>query len=246
MPSKPTYLLVHGAWYGGWCWTRVRPRLEEIGASVFSPTLTGLGERAHLRDPVPSLETHIRDIQGLIEAEELRDIVLVGHSYAGMVVTAVADRMKDRIHRLVYLDSAVPSDGDDFATHVPGTDAATAQRRRAAYRSMAPDGQWLPPVEPQSIGVTDPADVDWLRRRATPHPLRTWLEPVRFVHGGHKGLPKTFVLVTNPQTTVMGYPVHGEVAKRGGEWTYREIATGHNLMVTEPDKTADLLIEAAS
>jgi pimeloyl-ACP methyl ester carboxylesterase len=163
-----------------------------------------------------------------------------------MVITAVADRLKDRIHRLVYLDAAVPGDGDDFASQAPGTDIATAERRRAAFRSMAPDGQWLPPGDLQSVGVKDPADADWLRRRLTPHPLRTWLEPVRFTDGGHAGLRKTYVLVTDPPTTIMGYPLHAEVARRGGEWTYREIATGHNLMVTEPVQTADLLIEAAS
>jgi pimeloyl-ACP methyl ester carboxylesterase len=243
--AQPTFVLVHGAWNGGWCWAKVRPLLERAGARVYTPTLTGLGERHHLREPVPSLETHIQDVRNLIEAEELTDVVLVGHSFGGMVITPVADRIKPRIRRLVYLDAAVPADGADLAMHVPGTDAATAQRRRAAFRALAPDGAWMPPPPPESVGVTQPADAEWLRRRLTPHPLRTWLEPVALPNGGHAGVPKTYVLATQPPTTIMGYPAQGEVAKRGGEWTYREIATGHQMMVTEPARTAQLLLEAA-
>lgn len=244
--NPPTFVLVHGAWHGGWCWAKVRPSLERAGARVYTPTLTGLGERRHLREPVPGLQTHIDDVVNLIEAEELQDVVLVGHSLAGMVITAVADRMKTRLRRLVYLDAPVPAHGNDLATHVPGTDAAMAQRRRAAYRALAPDGVWLPPPAPEMMGVTRPADAEWLRRRLTPHPLRTWLEPVALPNGGHAGLPKTYVLATRPLNTMMGYPAQGEVAKRGGEWTYREIATGHDMMVTEPERTAELLLEAAT
>jgi pimeloyl-ACP methyl ester carboxylesterase len=244
--SQPTFVLVHGAWNGGWCWAKVRPLLEQAGARVLTPTLTGLGERQHLREPVPSLETHIQDVVNVIEAEELSDLILVGHSFGGMVITGVADRIKPRIRHLVYLDAAVPADGNDLATHVPGTDEATAQRRRTAFRRLAPDGVWMPPPGPAGVGVTQPADAEWLRRRLTPHPLRTWLDPVVFRNGGHAGIPKTYVLATKPLTTVMGYPAQGEVAKRGGEWTYREIATGHQMMVTEPVRTAQLLLEAAA
>jgi pimeloyl-ACP methyl ester carboxylesterase len=146
MSEKPPFVLVHGAWNGGWCWDRVRPPLEAAGHRVFTPTLTGLGERAHLRDPLPTLETHVQDVMGLIEAEALEDVVLVGHSWGGMVTTAVADRTKPKLRRLVYLDAAVPADGCDFAAHIPGLDAESAERRRAAFRQLSPDGVWLPPV----------------------------------------------------------------------------------------------------
>ncbi|MBW8812663.1 MAG: alpha/beta hydrolase [Caulobacterales bacterium] len=245
MTARPTFLLVHGAWHGGWSWARVRPLLLAQGARVLSPTLTGQGERAHLREPVPSLETHALDIQGVIEAEELQDVILVGHSYGGMVTTLIADRLKSRIRRLVYLDAAVPSDGDDFAAHAPGSDPALVERKRAAFRSMAPDGAWLPVVGPEMVGVTNPDDGAWVTRRSTPHPLRTWLDPVKFANGGHAGLPKTYVLATDPVTPFMGYAAHGEIAKGGGEWTYREIPTGHSMMVTDPARTAELLLEAA-
>jgi pimeloyl-ACP methyl ester carboxylesterase len=246
MTSKIPFVLVHGAWHGGWCWSRIRPLLEQQGHRVFTPTLTGLGERAHLREPVPKLETHILDILGLLESEELNDVVLVGHSWGGMVTTAVADRAKQRIRHLVYLDAAVPSDGADFASHIPGIDSASAERRRAAFRQLSPDSIWVPAMGPEVVGVTATDDADWVRRRVTPHPLGTWLEPVRFTNGGHAGIGKTYVLATKPLTSVMGYPAHGEVAKGGGEWTYREIGTGHSMMVTEPARTAELLIEAAA
>jgi pimeloyl-ACP methyl ester carboxylesterase len=225
--SKTTYVLVHGAGLGGWCWSRVHPLMESATTQVFTPTLTGLGERAHLVDPVPSLDTHIEDVMRVIEAEELERVVPVGHSYAGMVITGVADRIKSRIRRLVYLDAAVPGDGDDFASHIPGISAADVERRRSAFRSMATDGAWLPPLPPEMAGISEAQDIVWVSRRATPHPLRTWLDPVRFRNNGHRGIAKTYIPATRPPTTIMGYPLHGEAAWRGGEWTYREIACGH-------------------
>ena len=238
-------VLVHGAWHGGWCWSRVVPRLEAAGARVFTPTLTGLGERAHLTAGPPGLETHIADVVGLIEAEDLQDVVLVGHSYAGMVITGAADLLRSRIARLIYLDAAVPSDGDDFASHIPGLSAAEAERRRRVFRSMAADGAWLPPPEPGLVGVTAAEDVAWLKRRLTRHPLRTWLDPVSLRNGGHAGIPKTYVLATEPPSILMGYPAQAEAARKaGGEWTCREIACGHDMMVLEPERTASLILEA--
>lgn len=245
MTKTPTFVLVHGAWHGGWCWRSVADRLQAAGCRVFAPTLTGLGDRSHLRDPIPSLATHVEDVCQLIEAEELHDIILVGQSLGGMVVSTVADRLKNRIARLAYLDAAVPADGDDFASHIPGIAESEAERRRAVFRGMAPDGAWLPAPPPQMVGVLNPDDQSWLQRRLTPQPLSTWLEPVHYRNGGPAGVPKTYVLATQPPTTLMGYPVHGEVAKRGGEWTYREIACGHDMMVVEPALTAVLLLEAA-
>lgn len=236
------FVLVHGAWQGAWAWEPLRRELA--GQRVFTPTLTGLGERSHLADPVPGLATHVEDVVRMIEWEELDRVVLVGHSYAGMVITAVADRLKPRIRRLVYLDAAVPGDGDDFASAVPGLTPDLREQRRAAFRSLSPDGQWLPPVPAEALGVTDPAQKAWLERRSTPHPLRSWLEPVRLPNGGHAGLPKTYVLATQPMTERMGYPLHAEVAKRGGEWSCREVACGHQVAALRPAETARILLEA--
>ena len=240
------YVLVHGAGLGGWCWARVRSLISEAGPPVFTPTLSGLGERSHLREPIPGLDTHIDDVVGVIEAEELQDVVLVGHSYAGMVITGVVDRIKSRIGRLVYLDAAVPGDGDDFASHIPGISETDAERRRHAFRNMSKDGIWLDPIAPELVGVTEPNDVDWIKRRSSPHPLRTWLDPIRLDNGAYEGVPKTYVLATAPPTTVMGYPAHGEIARKNREWTYREIACGHAMMIVEPQQTAELLLEAGA
>lgn len=242
--TQKTIVLVHGAWQGAWAWGPVRDRLTEAGLRVFTPTLTGLGERRHLDTPTPGLQTHIEDVAGLIAAEELNDVVLVGHSYAGMVITGVADRLKSRLRRLVYIDAAVPADGDDFAAAIPGLPPERAQARRDAFRGMAPDGEWLPPMPPAVLGVEDPALAEWFVRRSTPHPVRSWLDPVRFQNGGHAGIPKTYVLATAPATELMGYPLHGAVAKRGGEWTYREVACGHQIPALKPEETVRLLLEA--
>lgn len=239
-------VLVHGAWHGGWCWSRVRPHLEAAGARVFTPTLTGLGDRAHLATPLPGLATHVADVQACIEAEALEDIVLVGHSYAGMVITGVADAIRSRIAHLLYLDAAVPADGQSFASHIPGLSPEAIARREAAFRALSADGRWLPPPSPGAVGVGAPDDAAWLKRRLTPHPLRTWLDPLPLPNGGHAGLAKTYVLATQPPATLMGYPVHGERAAEDPAWRSREMACGHDMMIVEPARTAALILEAAA
>ena len=243
-PTKSPIVLVHGAWHGGWCWARVRPHLEAAGHRVFTPSLTGLGERMHLRDPVPGLATHVADIINLVEAEELRDAVLVGHSYAGMVITGAADTLRERLRHLVYLDAAVPADGQTFASFVPGLTAEEIRRRESVFRSMAPDGVWLPSVTPAAVGVTDPHDVQWMMRRLCPHPLRSWLDPVALPNGGHTGIRKTYVMAADPPTTMMGYPRVAEVARMDDEWSVREIGCGHDMMITNPVQTARFILEA--
>lgn len=248
LDRKSPIVLVHGAWHGGWCWDLVRPHLEAAGHRVFTPTLTGLSDRAHLADPVPGLATHIEDIVRVIEAHELRHVTLVGHSYGGMVVTSVADRLKDRIARIVYIDAAVPEDGDDFASRIPGAAPESIERMREAFRGLAPDGVWIPAMPPEVVGV-DPANTelaDWLRRRLTPHPVQSWLEPVRFVNGGTGGIAKTYIVCTEPPTALMGYTLHADEARKGGDWTCREIACGHDTMVLKPEETARLILEAAA
>lgn len=239
-------VLVHGAWHGGWCWDKVRPRLEAAGHRVLAPSLTGLADREHLRDPVPSLATHVADIVNLVEAEELQDVVLVGHSYGGMVITGAADALRGRVRHLVYLDAAVPADGDSLASFVPGMTPEELRRRESAFRSMAPDGTWLPPIPPAMVGVTDPADAQWLQRRLRAHPLRTWLDPISLRNGGHAGIRKTYVVAANPPTTAMGYPRVAEALRADGEWACHEIACGHDMMVAEPVRTAALIAEAAA
>jgi hypothetical protein len=159
-----------------------------------------------------------------------------------MVISAVADLLGSRIKHLVYLDAAVPDSGADFAGHVPGMSAEAVERRRAAFRAMAPDGMWLPPVAAEAVGISNQNDVSWLQRRLTPHPLRTWLDRVRLTNSLEE-IPKTYVLATHPLTTAMGYPEQAQMRRGMAGWTVREISCGHDMMLIEPARTAALLLE---
>ncbi|HEU5431383.1 MAG TPA: alpha/beta fold hydrolase, partial [Thermomicrobiales bacterium] len=183
-----TFLLVHGSMHGGWCWKRAIPLLRAAGHEAYAPTLTGLGERAHLAHPGIDLDTHILDVLGVIEYEDLDDVVLVGHSYAGQVVTAAADRRPDAVARRVYLDAFVGDDGDTARDLLP----ETVEHHWA--QSAAEQGfGWLVPVRKLSVlGVTDQADLDWLTPKLTPHPWKTYTDPLR-VTGAVDRVPAAFV-----------------------------------------------------
>lgn len=246
-----TFVLVHGAWHGGWCWRDVRSTLEESGHSVFTPTLTGLGERSHLLSPDIDLETHIADVVNLLEWEELENVILVGHSYGGMVITGVADRAKFRLRHVVYLDAFLPVDGESSASHIvglmkPGATeadfAAETDRRHAAADKMgggAPDTERLFDI-PDDL----PEIRAWVKRRVTPHPVGTQTTPIRLSNGGSDGLPRTYILCAGaPGKTP--FMVLADRLREAPGWTFRELGTTHDAMVTMPAETAGLLIEAA-
>ena len=237
MAQPKTFVLIHGANLGGWCWDGVASTLEARGLSVLAPTL-GLS----LTD---TLASQIDQVVDLIEANDLKDVALVGHSYGGMVITGVADRVASRIALLVYLDAAVPRDGDDFASHVPGLTPRQAEQRRQFYRSLSLDGVWLLPPPLPLVGIMDPAMIASVTPRLVPQPLATWLEPVHLPNDGAGKLPKTYVLAVDPPTEIMGYPRHAAVARDSARWTCREIGAGHAMMLTAPEQTAALLLEAA-
>lgn len=238
MAQAPTFVLVHGANLGGWCWQGVHVLLTSHGHRVFCPTLD--------IDRSASLAGQVDQVAELILSHGLFSVVLVGHSYGGMVITGVADRLRDRISRLVYLDAAVPKDGDDFASHVPDLSAAEAEQRREFYRGLSVDGIWLAPPPLHLVGITDAGAIADITPRLRPQALATWLEAIRLRNGGTTGIPKTYVLAVSPRTEVMGYPRHGEAAKHDSEWTYREIHSGHAMMLAAPIETAALLLEAAT
>jgi pimeloyl-ACP methyl ester carboxylesterase len=243
-------VLVHGAWHGGWCWRDVAALLRAEGHRVFAPTLTGLGERAHLRAPVPDLELHIQDVVAHIEAEELENIVLVGHSYGGMVITGVADRLKERIARIVYLDAAVPGDGQSMITQAPGITPEATKATLAALRGLAPDGIWMQPFAPAVLGIplSNTAATAWVARRLTAHPLPSWTQPIRLARGGSSGIARTYVLCTAPLLQGASFADHAariRAGEAGPGWSLRELATGHDAMVTDPAGTAAVIQEAA-
>lgn len=227
----PTYVLVHGAWHGGWCWARVRRALEADGSPVHTPTLTGLGERAHLVSREVGLETHVADVVAVLETEDLADVVLVGHSYAGMVVTAVADRAARRIARLVYLDAVVPRDGQCLY------DTASPQVK-AHFEEQAKNGGegWLvPPAGAKFLGLQSEEDQRWVMPRLRPHPVRTFREAVR-LGAGPPRVPRRYINCIGDKP-----PGQPRSAQAEGIADYRELRTGHDAMVTAAGEVAALL-----
>ncbi len=242
--SRPVFLLVHGAWHGGWCWRRVADRLEAAGTRVLTPTLTGCGERAHLMSPEIGLETHIQDVIAVIEAEELTRVHLCGHSYAGMVVTGVCDRLKDRIASVLYLDAALPSDGQSMITQSPGITREAIAATEAGLRALAPDGVAMQVLPDMTIfGVAGGGeDEAWLKRRLTPHPLRTWLDPISLSNGGSDGLRRTYAHCVDPVLPQSAFPLHHARLADDPGWNTTTLPTGHDAMVTRPDLVAALLL----
>jgi pimeloyl-ACP methyl ester carboxylesterase len=231
-----TFVLVHGAWHGGWAWQRVTPRLREAGHEVHTPTLTGLSDRAHLLHASVGLSTHIQDVVALIEAYGLSDVVLVGHSYGGQVITGVADAMPGRIAKRVYLDAFVGDDGD-AAVELQPAEVAGHYRESVA----GPGFGWLIPVRSlEKMGVSDAADVAWLQRRLTPHPWLTFTDKLRLT-GAAAGVPAEFIECTDWMRVFKG---QREKAESKG-WPVHEIATGHEAMVTAPKELADVLLKIA-
>jgi pimeloyl-ACP methyl ester carboxylesterase len=235
---RQQYLLVHGTSHGGWCWRHVSDHLVDAGHRVFTPTLTGLGERAHLRSPEIGLATHIDDIVGVANAEELDGFILVGHSYGGYVITGVCDRLRERIAHVVYIDAPNPKNG-----------ASNAQGRspeELAF-SFGPlvDGYLLPVKDTMiaALGVApdDVVDLAWLRRRLTPQPVKTWTDPLQLFRGGSEGLPRTYVFCNHAPP---GSPLrlNAERMRADPSWAFRELPCGHDAMIALPQETADLLM----
>ncbi|WP_062292290.1 alpha/beta hydrolase [Demequina phytophila] len=234
-----TFVLVHGAWHGGWCWDRVAEHLRRGGHEVHAPTLTGLSERSHLLSPLVGLETHIEDITRLIDVLGLEDVVLVGHSYAGQVVSGVADRRSDAIAVRVYLDAFVADDGDAARDLLP-ENVAHHWAEAAAEKGFG----WLVPVRDLTVlGVEDPADRDWLLPRLTAHPWKTYTDALR-LGGDLARVSAAFIECVSWMRVFRGQADRA----RARAWPVHELETGHEAMVTAPQALADLLtgIAAAS
>jgi pimeloyl-ACP methyl ester carboxylesterase len=228
------FVLVHGAWHGGWCWRRVAPLLRAEGHEVFAPTLTGFGERAHLLTADVGPEVLVQDVVGVLENEELAGVVLVGHSFGALVALAVAERVPERVRRIVLLDGLVVEPGEPGLAGLPP--ASAAARVDAAE---ATGGLGFPPPGAAAFGLAEPDDIAWVDRRLTPHPLRTYAEPFALRAPLGAGRPVTYVCCTDPPypATAGGHAI----ARREG-WTWRELAAGHDAMIRAPGATvAELL-----
>ena len=221
MPA--TFVLVHGAWLGGWCWKKVTPLLRAAGHEVFAPTLTGLGERSRLFSPEVGLDTHVEDIVAVLEYEDLTDVILVGHSYAGMVIAGVAQRAAHRLAELVYLDSFLPESGKSVDDYLP-----------APHPSV--DGR-VKPLDPRTaFGVGREPDIAWMAQRLGDHPARAFSQTV--------DLPRA---VTQRQTYIQcsnNFPCFVESAERARRQGFRFfelMSADHCPMVTQPEELVSIL-----
>jgi pimeloyl-ACP methyl ester carboxylesterase len=226
------FVLVHGAWHGGWCWKKLLPGLQAAGHRAFALTLTGLGERAHLMSPTITLQTHVQDVCGLIEHEELQGAVLVGHSYAGMVITGVAQQVDtERLSHLVYLDAVVPQPGEAWSSgHSPDTQTA----RRAV---IAQSGQLAPP-NPEVFGLQGD-DHAWVQRRQTPQPGGCYDSVLHFDPMRVQRWPRHFIDCTLPALPTIDAARRRVRAELG--WTVHELRTGHDPMVSAPQELLQVL-----
>jgi pimeloyl-ACP methyl ester carboxylesterase len=230
--GAPTFILLHGAWHGGWCYSRVARLLRSKGYDVLTPTLTGLGERSHLASPAINASTHVQDILNVIAFEGLDDIVLVGHSYGGHIITAVADVIPDKVRALVYLDAFVGADGKSIFD----MDAPSAT---AAYVDMAQSngGHTVPPLPSAIFGVNN-SDQAWVNSRLTAGSLATWSERLSLT-GDYKLITdRTYVFATGWNGPFR--PIYDQVRAEGGWKTY-EFDCGHDVMIDMPQETADVI-----
>ena len=232
-----TFVLVHGGWRGGWIWKRVARQLRIAGHDVFTPTMTGLGERSHQLNASVNLSTNILDIVNVIQFEELNDIILCGHSYAGMIISGVADQLYERISTLVYLDAWVPEDGDSIAALSP--EAAQLSIVKGVARH---EGYGVPPIPADVLQVNE-QDRAWVDRMCTSQPLATMTEGIR-LHGNHlKVKQRVFVLAS--AWTPSPFRQFYSKLQENKEWKLRTIESGHDAMLDKPDEVASLLLDVA-
>lgn len=232
-----TFVLVHGGWHGAWAWSRVMERLRSEGHDVFAPTLTGLADRAHLLTREVDLSTHVGDVLGVFERERLDEVVLCGHSYGGVVVTAVADRMAERIRSLVYADAFVPRDGAALV------DLVEEDRRELLLSGARAHGEgWMVPA-PDALAwdLEDPADRLWVDSLTTPHPLAAFVEKVRLT-GRWKDIARKIFIVGDRYQRPSFRRIATDLKKEDG-WTIRHLDCGHEVMIECPAELVDILLD---
>jgi pimeloyl-ACP methyl ester carboxylesterase len=232
MTSPKTFLVCHGAWSAGWAWKEMHPLMQAAGHRLVTPSYTGLGERVHLANPSIDLETHIEDVLNVIKFEDLRDIVLVGHSYGGMVATGVADRAHDRVTQLIYIDAFVPEDGQSLL------DLNEPDRQR--LQELRQTGVWRVPPRPTSPDTAQ-ADLEWLNARRVDMPVKCFDARLK-LQGGKLTLPRSYIYATR----ITPADTFGQFAKRTKSdpaWRYFEIDASHSPNVTAPEALMALLQE---
>lgn len=234
MPS--TFVLVHGAWHGGWCWGRVAGLLRAQGHTVFTPTLTGLGERAHLLKAGIDLSTHVTDIVNIMKWERLTNVVLCGHSYGGMVISGVAEQMPDAISSMVFLDAFVPRNGE-AVTDLTGPAVLEAIQAARTRGDIA-----VPPRAAEAFGV-NAADRAWVDAMCGPHPIETYFEKMRLTGARERISRKTYVRAASYANP--GFDRALARVKADPSWNTYEVPCGHDVMIDMPEPLAEILVEVA-
>jgi pimeloyl-ACP methyl ester carboxylesterase len=248
--GKMIYVLIHPAWLGGWCWSKVAPLLRAEGHDVHAPTLTGLGERAHLSNPDIGLATHVEDVVSALEFENLQRVILVGTSSGGMVITGVAERVPQRLARMVYLDAFVPEDNQSLVDLLP------AERRQGMEDFVGAEGQgWLLPrfaplpwekIVREMWGVTSHDDVSWMLPRLRPTPFRHFTDPARRINSAAAKVGHVFIRCLQFQPGRHVFDRHAAMARQTPGWSYRELETPHLPYVTHPALLAKVLLDLAA
>ena len=232
--APKTFVLVHGSWHGGWCWRRVSDLLEQKGHKVFTPTLTGVGERSHLLSKDINLDTHIADIVNVIKWEELKDIVLVGHSYGGAVVSGVAEQMHGNIGSFVFLDAFAPENGESVAS---------LTTRRDAIEALVQKGETSMKPVPAAAFQVNEKDRAWVDGKCTPHPLATLTDKMIITGARDRIAKKAYIRARGYANAP--FDAAREKVKAAAGWRIYEVPCGHDVMVDMPDRLTEILLEVA-
>lgn len=233
-PDKPVFVLVHGAWHGGWCWQDVSKDLKENGYLVYTPSLSGLGEHKHTINENINLQTHIVDIINLIEIEDLHTVILVGHSYAGAVIAGVADSIPERLNKLVYLDAMIVHNGESAIS-------VQAEETQNYMNALIEKQQNVPPIPAENFGIVDRVKTKWVNNRLTPQPFNSFASRLILKHPLGNHIPLVYIACINPQ--LPGLQKMSKEAKNSPSWTYYTLNTGHDAMLTVPNELSELLLK---
>jgi pimeloyl-ACP methyl ester carboxylesterase len=229
------FVLIPGMWHGGWCWKKVTPLLRAAGHDVYTPTLTGLGERSHLRCADIDMHTHIEDVVNVLEYEDLREAILVGHSLGGFMVPAVAEKVPGRVAHLINLDGPIPVDGKSAKDLMPDIWGDFSQRAQ-----VGGDAGWIPPIPEWTFGISG-ADLEWMMSKLTAHPLKTLETQLNFSDPTACSIPRTFIYCTEGASPEEIAAQEKECVR--SNYQYRALATGHDAMITRPDEFVKILLE---
>ncbi len=231
-----TFVLIHGGWHGAWCWSRVAKRLREDGHDVFTPSLTGLADRSHLLTDTVGLKTHVDDVVNLLKWENLSDVVLVGHSYGGIVISEVAERAAPALRAVVFLDAFLPDDGQSLA------EIAAPRVRELIAQALAAGETTLAPF-PATVFNLNEADRAWVDAKCTPQPLRTFTDRVSLSGARDRIARKAYVRATAYESATYDAAL---AQTRAAGWRTYEVPCGHDVMIDMPERLAEILVEVAN